>query len=1017
MTGMGELTSLQAPLVDALVGAGWAHVPGSQLERPVESVLVEPEVSAALVRLNPVIAEEPGRAEEVLRQLRTIPLAALDAGLVESNRDFAEWLRGLHTHEFIGTHGSQTVNLIDFQDLSNNTFVVSDEVRFGAGSKVARFDVVLWVNGIPLAVGELKTPVSRNKVTWMTGANELLETYQLDWPGFFVPNALVFASEGKEFRYAGVGTPVDHWGPWGAIKESPRLADVIKSATSLLSPQTLLDMLVDYTLFELPDSNDEGAPSLRKIVARYTQYKAVELLVGRVKDPERNKGLIYHTQGSGKTLAMVFAARQLVRDPAMRNPTIVLVADRVQLVQQMTDQFRTTGVPRLQIPGSVNELQRLLSQDRRGLVFTTVHKFKGAPVLSERENIIVLVDEAHRTQYGDLGMAMRRSLPNAQLFAFTGTPLSSVDRNTFEVFGEESDPDRTLHAYTSDESIRDGMTVPLHVAPRAVKFALDRDALDEAFKEMSEQEGLSESEQESLARRSSRTIAFFSNPERIEKVCADMVEHFYSTVDPLGMKAQVVVIDRAACVAYAEELEHLLAARHQEAMKDDPDAVPDEVAVVMTVGTAKGDPPEWSRYALTDAEEAALLRRFRTHGDPLKFLVCTSKLGTGFDAPIEGVLYLDKPLKEHTLFQTITRANRRWRNPETQGNKRYGLIVDYVGLGAGFARAIAPAKPNEDAGDSRGYDVAELIEQFVAQLDQTMLRFAGIDTDKPGPQTLMDAQARMPRPEDEDHFIANFEMLEGIWETLAPHEGLHPHRGRYRFLSQVYASIQPTGSQNDLRWHRLGVKTRELIHQHMQDISVTHGDEVVIADAETVKTLIDEGFGPEVEEVEGKTVEEVIDSIAERLKERQQTGRAGGNPRFKSLSERLERLRQNAIAGAQQSIEWLRKAFELARDVTAAEKLADEGGDEALALIPDPRIGALTQIFREYAPDDTPGIIERVVNDIDAIVREVRYDGWSATADGDRLVRREVRTTLRKHQMHNVDGLFDRAYAYIAEHY
>lgn len=1021
MIAMGELNSVQAPLVQALVGQGWSHISGPKLNRDETSPFIETDIVDALVRLNPFIAEEHGRAQEIMRRLRTLPLAVADVGLAAANRDFASWLRGLNTHEYIGTKGSQPVTLIDFEHPERNTLVVSDEVRFGAPGNIARFDIVLWVNGLPLAVAELKSPVSAG-VSWMKGATELVTHYEQRWPAFFVPNVLTFASEGKEFRYGAVSTPVQHWQAWGAVQEKPRLASVLESARSLLNPATLLSMLSHYTLYE---TSAETTGGLHKLLARYTQYEAVNLIVDRAKDAAKRKGLIYHTQGSGKTLAMVFAAGQLVRDPQMRNPTIVLVADRVQLVRQMWDQFRTTDMPRLRVPETAGELQRLLEQDARGLIFTTVHKFADAGLLNDRDNIVVMVDEAHRTQEGDLGAAMRKALPNANLFAFTGTPIADEDRNTFATFGDSNDPGSALHTYGTDESIRDGMTVPIHVAPRKVEFALDKAALDEAFDALSEAVGLTEEEQDALAKRASRASTFFSNPERIRAVCKDIIDHFYSTIDPLGQKAQVVVIDRAACVAYTKELDRLLEERYQRKLagldpNDDirPEDLPvrDEVAVVMSVDAGKGDPEDWKQYRLTEAQEERLLKHFRTHGDPLKFLVCTSKLGTGFNAPIEGVMYLDKPLKDHTLFQTITRANRTWRNPQSGDDKRHATIVDYVGLGSGFARAMSPADPDKAPDTTH---IEGLLKAFREQLKTTMVRFAGINYATTGPQTLIDAQARMPDQEAEDDFATNFKMLQGIWEAIAPHDELAESRTQYRFLSQVYASIQPSRGSDDLLWGRLGTKTLGLVHEHMEDIAVTRASEVIAADTDTVAKLIEDGYEDAVEDVKGKTADEIIDSIAKRLKKRMETRDDGEQPHavFRSLAERLDRLREQTIAAAQQSIDWLREAFDLARAVTDAESVADEAGDVGLDLLPDPHVGALTQIFREYAPTDSPALVERVVNDIDAIVKQVRYDGWAGTKEGDRVVRREVRSVLLKHRLHRESDLFEHAYAYIAKHY
>ncbi|ERG62865.1 hypothetical protein L332_00070 [Agrococcus pavilionensis RW1] len=1001
MTGLGEHLSVQQPLIAALVAAGWTHTPGHRLERELESPFIERELTSALERLNPLVAEAPERAEEVLRPLRAALLSARGAGLVVANRDMAEWLRGGQSVRFLGAPHDVPVRLIDFDDPAANSLIVSDEVSFGVPGHMARFDLVLWVNGLPLAVVELKSPV-KHQITWANGATELVRDYQPGWPEFFVPNVLVAASDGRELHYAGVGAPVEAWNPWGDFDEPYPLQGVLDAASDLLSPARLLSFLRDFTLFETPQDN--ASAELVKLVARYTQVQAVELIAERALDPERNRGLIYHTQGSGKTLAMVFAAARLLRDPAMQNPTIVLVADRLQLVRQLWDQFRTASMPRLVVPQSAAALRSALGQqDRRGMIFATVQKFAGAGVLNERSNIVLMADEAHRTQEGDLGTTMRASLPNASMFGFTGTPIAELNRSTFRTFGDELDDGRVLHSYDAGQSIRDGMTVPLHVSPRKVEFRLDKEALDEAFDALRTAEGLDEADADVLARRASRVSTFFGNPDRVRQVCADIVDHFYSHVDPSGMKAQIVVYDRAACVAYTEELRRLLEER----------GTGDEVEVVMTVEEAKGDDGAWLQYKLTEQDEERVLSRFRTYGDPLKFLVCTSKLGTGFNAPIEGVMYLDKPLKRHTLFQTITRANRTWRNPETGKDKRYGTIVDYVGLGDEFAEAMKPAQAGQDGPD---IDEDALLEAFEQQLHVAMLRFAGLDHENPDGRTLIDAQQRMPKPADRDEFAASYLMLEGIWETLAPDARLNQHKSAYRFMAQLYENMKPAAAGENLLWQRLGAKTLELVHAHVLDVRVTSADEVVISDVDTIRDLLDKDELPGLAAVDGKTVEEIVDSIAQRLKKRL-AGSNGDHPIYRSLADRLDRLREQALAAAQASIDWLRDAFALARDVTQAERAEDEGGADGLSLLPDPRIGALTAIFREAAPEQAPEMIERVVLDIDEIVRQTSFTGWAQTTQGDKGVRSEIRKVLRRHMLLKEPGLFERAYEYVAANY
>ncbi len=601
MSGMDEHNSVQQPLVAELVALGWSYVPGKDLARELEQVFVEPEVVDALGRLNPDVAEVSERASEVVKLLRNLTFQVDDEGLVETNRDATKWLRGLGAHKFVGADGFRPVRLIDFENLSSNRFVVSDEVSFGSPGHKARFDIVLFVNGLPLVVGETKTAF-RQKVTWITAASEVANVYGVKHAPFFTTNVFSFATEGRELMYGATGAPVEHWMTAGPTKEHPKLADVLHAAGWLLSPATVLKFLNSYTLFETPEDNS-GSASLIKLIARYMQFDAVELMVARAHSGESRRGLIYHTQGSGKTLAMVFAAGQLLQDPALGNPTIVMVADRIDLVRNAWDQFRTTHMPRLLAPETAKALQDTLGPaDRRGLIFTTVHKFAGAASnLNTRSNIVVLVDEAHRTQEGNLGLTMRAALPNALFFAFTGTPIAELDRNTFANFGDPQDPKKTLHAYTSDQSIADGMTVPIHVDPRLVTFQLDKTAVDQAFDELTAVEGLDEDQAEVLARRGSRVDVIFANPARIEAVCDDIVEHFYSTIDPLGMKAQVVVFDRAACVAYHARLTALLERRHTDGQQLD------EAAVVMHVTGGKGEDEDWEQHRRTEAQEADLL--------------------------------------------------------------------------------------------------------------------------------------------------------------------------------------------------------------------------------------------------------------------------------------------------------------------------------------------------------------------------------------------------------------------------
>ena len=1008
MSGFSESSTVQLAIVEQLTKLGWQHVPGRDLPRRVDSVFIEPHLTGALVRLNSVMAEQPERVDEVLPKLRAVALSSINDGVVAANERMTTWLRGQQTLKLIGTEYYLPVQLIDFHKPSANRLIVSDEVTFGPPGHDRRFDVVLWINGLPVVVGETKTPVKRQK-SWLNGANDIRNVYEVEAPAFFATNVLSFATEGKEFHYGAVGQPAEQWLMWGSTTDPWDLAGgerVMRSVDLLLSPVQVLSILQDFILFDRPKIGNRAV--LQKLIPRYPQVEGVEAIHKRAMDPTRRQGLIWHYQGTGKTLLMAFAALRLLNDPSVGGATVVIVLDRVDLVEQTARQFQTAGLPRLRVAGTKETLRQMLSEDQRGIIVTTIFRFEDAGFLNDRTNIIVLIDEAHRTQEGRLGQDLRMAIPNAQFFGLTGTPISDAERNTFRLFGDPNDPGWVLNRYSIERSLADGSSVPIHLETRLVDFHIDRAALDEAFAAMAEEERLTEDERELLADRAAQARTIVRNPDRIRAVCADIVEHYFSKVGPLGLKAQVVAYDRELCVAYYDEICRLLGRRTDQA----------DAAVVMTTSTAKDEPAAWqARFGLTREQEAAVKARFRDPGDPLRFLIVTAKLLTGFDAELEGVMYLDKPLRLHTLFQAICRTNRRWTNPVTGQEKLYGLVVDYVGLGSQIAGALRDADP--DRGGRRPVDVDGLAEEFMAALEATVERFSGIDRTDTSFAVLMAAQERIPPGENRDAFAADFVRVQGMWEFLDPSPATASRRFDYRWLAQIYESVQPSGTSDALLWQRLGAKTLDLVHGHITEIRVTSsGLDEVIVDSDTIEAIRQLALpDPHGKHDGGQpiTVGEAIDTIEARIRRRLET--THNHPVYVALSERLDRLRKRQLTQATASVDFLRELLELAQQLTAVERADEKGRLSEVEILPDPNVGALTQIFREYAPPDVPVIIENLVWDIDTIVRQVRFAGWSQTQNGDRTVRREVRLTLKKYALPTTGELFDRAYAYIRENY
>lgn len=1016
MVGFSESSTIQAAVLVRLTqpDLGWEFVEADKLHRDKTEVLLEADVVEALQRLNPTLAERPHLLAEVMPKLRAVVLSVHDDGLVVANERLMSWLRGNEAVQFVGEQYPTQIRLIDFDDPRSNLLVVSMEVWFKAGGeKERRYDLVLYVNGFPLVMGETKTPVI-DKKSWLNAALDITETYEVKNPAMFVPNVLSFATEGKDFRYGPIGMPAVDWLPWGSTADELMpvgLKRALRSAELLLTPEQILEVLRDFTLYSVDGSGAVARPI--KIVARYPQVEAVARIVERAGDPTRHQGLLREHQGSGKTFLMAFAASKLLR--AQHAPTILIVLDRLDLDEQTTREFTSAGM-RLKTAATKDDLRRMLGEeDRRGVIVTTIFRFKDAGLLNDRSNIVVFCDEAHRTQEGNLGKDMRDALPNATFIGLTGTPISTADRDTYERFGYADDPAHLLHEYDDVRSIYDGATLQVITETRLVDLHIDEEALDQAFEQMAADEGLSDDEKEVLARKATRIETLLKAPERITRVCQDIVEHYATRVEPLGLKAMVVAYDRELCVLYQAEISRMLAARGDGWGS----------TVVMTT-RGKDDPAEFLAYERDRAREAEVKRRFRTTGDPLKLVVVTAKWLTGFDAKNLGVMYLDKPLRAHTLFQAITRTNRPFTNPQTRQEKTAGLVIDYIGLGAEIAKAVQVKR--REKGEKIGVDdVATLQKELRGALETVLSRFGGIDRSSSSFAALMAAQERLGEEVERDQFAREFLMAQALYEFLEPDTGLSKsERGNYRWVAKVYQSVQPAITPDALLWQRLGAKTHELIAQHIGEIEVGKGGpRTIVLDGESLEQLkllgLDDLVAPNREEP--PTAADVMDSICKRLEAR--FNASPTNPKYRSLAERLEALRQTTIDTAEEGLAFLKKLLEIARDLVQADKeqvaeegasaVADDGAEDS--LLPERRVGALTQIFEEFRPEVTPEIVERVVHEIDAVVMGVRFSGWQTSREGDRTVKFEIRKAFKKYGLEPTGELFDRAYAYVAEHY
>ena len=977
MAYFNEENTVEQMFINAAGKCGWIYVEPQFVPRLPDEVLVVQWLMEALLALNPITPEQ---AEQVIYKLRAcITTGSSSDELITANDKFRKLLFEENSYPF-GENGDN-INIRFFakaDDTYKNRCIVTNQWEYPRKSKEGgkRLDLVYIINGIPMVVGEAKTPVKAS-VTWADGAADIMH-YQKSIPEMFVPNILTFASEGRELQYASIGCPVDKWGPWFADEERKHgtLEDTEHNYVSLMTPERLLDIYRFYSVFT---GTSRGRKI--KIVCRYQQYLGGEAIVQRVLSTYTNgsgprKGLIWHFQGSGKSWLMVFAAQKLRRQEVLKAPTVVIVDDRIDLEDQITGDFTRAEIPNIDNISSKQELEEKIHQ--RKILITTIFKFgdlNDGEVIDNRDNIILLMDEAHRTQEGDLGKKMRTALPNAFFFGLTGTPINRNDHNTFACFGAEEDKYGYISKYTFQNSVEDKATLELNFKTVPVEMHLDNANLQKEFDELTDQ--ISEDDKNELVRRTS-VEAFFTAEKRINDVCKYIVTHFREYVEPTGMKAQVVVYNRECCVKYKKALDVLL-------------GTDDQTTIVMHTSGDKAD--DYKAYKRSRDDEKKLLDQFRDPLSPLKFVIVTSKLLTGFDAPILQCMYLDKPMKNHTLLQAICRTNRTYNE-----NKKCGLIVDFVGVFEDVAKSLAFDEETVKTIVKNIDEIKGLIPTFMQQCIEF---FPGVDRTIGGWEGLTAAQQCLKDDQVKTSFGRHFARLNKAWEIVSPDSFLTAFQNDYTWLAQVYQSVRPVSGGN-LIWTLLGAKTIEIIHRNIETIDIGTPLEDLVVDSDVIDAVLED------EKAREKKIVEIEKMLRLRL------GEHKGDPNFKKFAEKLDELRERMAQNLISSIDFLKQLLVLAKDLLEEEKKKAEPQDKRAQAR-----AALTDLFQSIKTEETPIIVEQVVNDIDNevvnIVRQFNDAFQSVTA------RREIKKKLRsilwvKYQIKDND-VFERAYQYIEMYY
>jgi type I restriction enzyme, R subunit len=785
-------------------GRRWRFVGTDELEREATD---EPLLTSAFIRalksLNKDICIGDDEIKQVLNELK------LRGSGSEDSKKILNYFKDGVPIKFEKERVVKYIKLFDYETIANNDFVVSRQITHQAGDKPIRNDIILYVNGIPLVNIECKNPASLTE-TWYNAFMQILG-YERDVPELYKYIQLGVASDNKAKYFPTTPWQQDGEPRYYEWRDGGR--DSIESTIEMLMPETLLNIIRNYLFIRI----ERGATT--KVITRYMQYRAAEQISNRVLNNiegknAKNKGLIWHWQGSGKTLTMIFAANKLYRHPELRNPTVFFVVDREELEGQLSDEFNALDITKPEVVDSIHALRKIIQHDeyrgKRGIFITLIHKFrpeelselqkeldtlsKTRETIQTRKNVILFIDEAHRTQYGTLAAQMKEILKNAEAYAFTGTPVAKQGHDTYGQFSYPPE-EKYLDKYFMTDSIEDGFTLKIAYQPRLEEDVhLKKDML-EAFLEVNIEEipeNLQEVVEEKAKQRLNIAKVYLENPDRIKKVAQDIAAHFRENLDG-RFKAMVVAVNRLSCVRYKRELDRLLPKEYSE--------------VVMTYNPLK-DPKEIQDYFKETIQQnhgkeiedirKETVTKFKEEPNP-RILIVTDMLLTGFDVPILQTMYLDKPLKEHRLLQAIARTNRPFKDL-----KEAGLIIDYVGILKEFTRAFENYTKEDISGILINTD--DLVKEFTQKLDETTAFFADVPKDQYDRETMNKAfQTISSGEENAKKFQANYKRLRKLFELLGPHPIKLEKLRDYNWLTQVYhyylhETRQEEGKENVLAY-------------------------------------------------------------------------------------------------------------------------------------------------------------------------------------------------------------------------
>jgi len=810
----GEHKTVQARILEYADEIGWSFVSREEAEQrrgfdpDVDlkdrakgvSLFFDDLLDARVREFNPRYAEADGALLGRFRHLHAD---------IYGNREFLDHLR--NRGKFFDHEENREFDLvlIDYDTPSNNVFEITEEFAFHNGHYGTREDVVFLINGIPVLVIECKNASKDEAIA--LGVDQI-RRYHIETPELFIPEQIFTATDAIGFSYGvtwnTVRRNIFNW----KHEEVGKLESKIKSFCAI--PQVLA-LLKDYIIFAEKDEE------LNKYILRQHQTDAVELVVNRALDTKRKRGLVWHTQGSGKTFTMIKVAELLFKAPEADKPTVLLMIDRNELEDQMLKNLAALGLGNLEHADNIQRLNKLLKDDYRGIIVTMIHKFRDMPAdINTRSNIYVLIDEAHRTTGGDLGNFLMAGLPNASYIGFTGTPVDKTvyGRGTFKTFGCEDDKGY-LHKYSIADSIEDGTTLPLYYNLAPNEMLVPHETLEKEFLSLAEAEGVADiDELNKILERAVNLKNFLKGKDRINKVAKYVADHYRENVEPLGYKAFLVGVDREACAHYKHALdEHL----------------PPEYSEVVYTGN-NNDSELLKEFHMDSKKERQIRKSFNKLEQQPKILIVTEKLLTGFDAPVLYAMYLDKPMRDHTLLQAIARVNRPYENEQEGMVKPHGFVLDFVGIFDKLEKALAF---DSEVVNAIIKDLKLLKVLFQSKMEQKAPEYLTLIKQNFNDKDVDDLIEHFRDPERRKTFFKEFKEIEMLYEIISPDAFLRPFIGDYGTLASIYAVVRKAYTKRVYVDKEFQKKTNQLVQDQIGTYDVEQINDFVEINADTIELI------------------------------------------------------------------------------------------------------------------------------------------------------------------------------------